>query len=56
MNVETGRIIITHTVTEDDVVVGVETEGDLALVTHLGMLRMAEDTLLATNNLTDDEP
>lgn len=43
----TGRIIITHTLTDNDVLVSIDREGDAeAAVTALGMLAMCQDTIL----------
>jgi hypothetical protein len=59
--VEIARIEITKTLTEDDTQVWVsaaDSDGtDLPLVEALGMMRLAEDTLIQTRmNRDDDAP
>ncbi|WP_156914046.1 hypothetical protein [Brevibacterium album] len=47
IEVEAGRITVTYGLAADgEPLVGVSTEGDLDLITQLGALRMAEDTLI----------
>ena len=54
--VETGRITITRTLTVDDDLVSVHTDGDAdALIIALGMLDLARDTLLHAPDEDDDD-
>lgn len=42
-----GSITITHFIDEGgDIVTGVSVDGDIPIVTQLGLIRMAEDTIL----------
>ena len=43
---ESARITVVERVTDDDVTVDVEYDGDLPLVHALGLLRLAEDTII----------
>ena len=55
-DVETGRIIITTVLTDAGLEHNVATDGDAdCLMTALGMLRLAEDSLIR-RGMADDEP
>ena len=54
MTVEVGRITITYEVDRDgDMLTDVQVDGDPPLIVLLGLLRLAEDTLL--QRVADDE-
>lgn len=52
MNV--GSITITYEIDEDgDMLTGVSIEGELPVVTQLGLLELAKDTILSMDELDD---
>lgn len=52
--VDIGSITISYYIGHDgDMISGVSVEGDLPMITRLGLLRMAEDTILRMDE--DDE-
>lgn len=59
MNVETARITIVRVLTDDDLIDTVEAVSpdgeDLPLTEALGMMRLAEDTLIRERMSGDDE-
>lgn len=51
-----GTITITEYLDEDgDIITGVSVDGDIPLVTQLGLLRMAEDTILNCNDEDEED-
>lgn len=53
-DVEVGRITITMRLTDDDQLVNVDFDDDLAVVSVLGMLDLARDTVLHPPAEEDD--
>lgn len=51
-----GSITISYEFGDDgDIITGVQVDGDIPVVTQLGLLRLAEDTILAVDPEDEDD-